>query len=83
MLTLKHCTLSHRLGESSAAAAASITTTRGTLDAIVLGKTTAQEAMMAGTLGIEGDPSRLAALFAMFEQPGGIMFDVLTAGAGR
>jgi linear primary-alkylsulfatase len=82
-LTLRHCTLTHRLGEWSDAAAASITTTRDTLDAMVLGKTTAPEAMTAGTLGIAGDPSRLAALFAMLDQPSGLMFDVLTAGAGR
>jgi len=82
-LTLKHCTLSHRLGECSDAAAASVTTTRNTLDAIVLGKIKAEEAMTAGTLRIEGDPSRLVALFAMLEQPGGIMFDILTPGEGR
>jgi alkyl sulfatase BDS1-like metallo-beta-lactamase superfamily hydrolase len=83
LLTLKRCTLSHRLGEWSDAAAASITTTRDTLDAMVLGKITAPEAMAAGTLRIEGDPSRLAALFAMLETPGGIMFDILTPGEGR
>jgi alkyl sulfatase BDS1-like metallo-beta-lactamase superfamily hydrolase len=82
-LTLKRCTLSHRLGEWSDAAAASITTTRDTLDAMVLGKITAPEAMKAGTLRIEGDPSRLAALFAMLEKPAGIMFDILTPGEGR
>jgi alkyl sulfatase BDS1-like metallo-beta-lactamase superfamily hydrolase len=68
VLTLKHCTLTHRLGEWSDNALASITTTRDTLDAIVLGKTTPAEAMQAGKLRIEGDPSRLAALFAMFDQ---------------
>jgi alkyl sulfatase BDS1-like metallo-beta-lactamase superfamily hydrolase len=83
LLTLKRCTLTHRLGEWSDAAAASITTTRDTLDAMVLGKTTAPEAMTAGTLRIEGDPSRLTALFAMLEKPGGIMFDILTPGEGR
>jgi alkyl sulfatase BDS1-like metallo-beta-lactamase superfamily hydrolase len=83
LLTLKRCTLSHRLGEWSDAAAASITTTRDTLDAIVLGKTTAPEAMKAGTLRIAGDPSRLAALFAMLDKPTGIMFDILTPGEGR
>jgi alkyl sulfatase BDS1-like metallo-beta-lactamase superfamily hydrolase len=83
VLILKHCTLSQRLGEWSDAAAASIITTRAALDAIVLGKTTAQEAMRTGTLRIEGDASRLAALFAMLEQPGGLMFDILTPGEGR
>jgi alkyl sulfatase BDS1-like metallo-beta-lactamase superfamily hydrolase len=82
-LTLKNCTLSHRLGEWSDAAAASITTTRGTLDAIVLGKLAAPDAQASGALKIKGDPSRLAALFAMFEQPAGLMFDILTPGEGR
>jgi alkyl sulfatase BDS1-like metallo-beta-lactamase superfamily hydrolase len=83
VLTLKNCTLSHRLGEWSDAAVASITTTRGTLDAIVLGKLTAPDAEASGALKIEGDPSRLSALFAMFEQPTGLMFDILTPGEGR
>ena len=82
-LTLKHSTLSHRMGEWSGSAAASITTTRATLDAIVLRKTTAPEAMQAGALRIDGDPSRFAALFGLLEQPTGFMFDVLTPGEGR
>ncbi len=83
VLTLSHCTLSHRMGEWSDAAAASITAMRGTLDAIVLGKLTAPGALASGAFKIEGDPSRLVALFAMFEQPAGLMFDILTPGEGR
>jgi linear primary-alkylsulfatase len=83
VLTLRHCTLTHRLGERSDKAAASITTTRDTLDAIVLGKATPAKATHAGKLLIEGDPSRLAVLFAMFDQPPGLMFDILTPGEGR
>jgi alkyl sulfatase BDS1-like metallo-beta-lactamase superfamily hydrolase len=82
-LTLKNCTLSHRLGEWSDAAAASITTTRGTLDAIVLGKLAMPDVRASGALKIGGDPSQLAVLFAMFEQPAGLMFDILTPGEGR
>ena len=82
-LTLSNCTLTHRLGEWSDAAAASITTTRGTLDAIVLGKLKVPDALASGALRIEGDPSQLAALFAMFDQPSGLMFDILTRGEGR
>ena len=82
VLTLKHSTLSHRLGEWSKAAAASITTTRSVLDEIVLGRTTAPQAVVSGALKIEGDPSRLAALFAMFDPPTSLMFNVMTpAGA--
>ena len=82
-LTLRNCTLSHRLGAWSDAADTSITTTRGTLDAIVLGKLTEPDARASGALKIEGDPSCLAALFAMFEPPAGLMFDILTPGEGR
>jgi alkyl sulfatase BDS1-like metallo-beta-lactamase superfamily hydrolase len=82
-LTLKHCTLSHRLGAWSDQAAASITTTRATLDAIILGRVKVPEALASGALRIEGDATRLAALFAMLDQPTGLMFDVLTPGEGR
>jgi alkyl sulfatase BDS1-like metallo-beta-lactamase superfamily hydrolase len=83
VLTLKHCTLTHRLGEWSDGATASITTSRATLDAIVLRKTTAPDAIVSGALRIDGDPSRFASLFGMLDQPTGFMFDVLTPGEGR
>ncbi len=82
-LTLRHSTLSHRMGEWSGSAAASITTTRATLDAVVLRKTTPVEAMQTGALRIDGDASRFALLFGLLEQPAGFMFDVLTPGEGR
>jgi alkyl sulfatase BDS1-like metallo-beta-lactamase superfamily hydrolase len=81
-LTLKHSTLTHRVGEWSNVADVAITTTRRTLDEIVLGRTTAPQAVASGALRIEGDASRLAALFAMFDPPTSLMFNVLTpAGA--
>jgi alkyl sulfatase BDS1-like metallo-beta-lactamase superfamily hydrolase len=83
VLTLKHSTLSHRMGEWSGSAAASVTTTRATLDAIVLRKITAVEAMQAGTLRVDGDASRFALLFGLLDQPVGFMFDVVTPGEGR
>jgi alkyl sulfatase BDS1-like metallo-beta-lactamase superfamily hydrolase len=83
LLTLKHCTLTHRLGEQSDAANASITTTRAVMDAIVLGKTTMQEAMADGSLSMVGDPTRLAVLFGALDQAAGVMFDILTPGEGR
>jgi alkyl sulfatase BDS1-like metallo-beta-lactamase superfamily hydrolase len=82
-LTLKHCTLSHRLGALSDGATASITTTRATLDAMILGRVKVPEALASGALRIEGDGSRLAALFGMLDQPTGMMFDILTPGEGR
>ena len=81
--TLRHCTLTHRMGEHSPSAAVSVTTSRAVLDAIVLGKTTAQAELGSGALRLAGDPRRFAALFAMLDQPGGMMFDILTPGEGR
>jgi len=83
VLTLSHCTLSHRMGEWSDAAAASVTMARSTLDQMILGKVTAPEALASGALKVDGDLSRFAALFAMLDQPPGLMFDILTPGEGR
>lgn len=82
-LTLSNSTLTHRMGLRAATAAASVTTTRATLDALVLRKTTAPEALMSGALKIEGDASKFALLFGMLDQPGGLMFEILTPGPGR
>ncbi|HEY4168047.1 MAG TPA: alkyl sulfatase dimerization domain-containing protein [Reyranella sp.] len=81
-LTLKNCTLTHRPGVVDGAAA-SITMTRETLDGIVLGRMKIPDALASGAMRIEGDGSRLAALFAMLDPPPGLMFDVLTPGEGR
>lgn len=83
VLTLKHCTLTHRMGELSDQPTASVTTTRATLDALVLGKATPPEAMASGALRIAGDPSKFALLFDMLDRPGAMMFDILTPGEGR
>ena len=83
VLTLKHCTITHRMAEQSEQAAASVTTTRAALDGLVLRKQTAQEAFASGTLQVEGDASRFALLFTLLDEPGGIMFDILTPGEGR
>ena len=82
-LTLKHCTLSHRLGEWADAAAASVTTARRTLDEIVVGRMKAPQALASGAIKIEGDASRLAALLGMLDPPSGLMFDILTPGEDR
>jgi hypothetical protein len=39
--------------------------------------------LTSGALKIDGDPSRLAALFGMLDQPSTLMFDILTPGEGR
>jgi alkyl sulfatase BDS1-like metallo-beta-lactamase superfamily hydrolase len=82
-LTLKHCTLTHRLGAFADGAAASITMTRASFDAMILGRLKIPDALASGAIKIEGDGSRLAALFAMLDQPSGLMFDILTPGEGR
>ncbi len=82
-LTLKNCTLSHRMGERAAGAAARVTTTRSTLDALVLRKVAPPEAMASGALKVEGDLSKFALLFGMLDPPGTLMFDILTPGEGR
>jgi alkyl sulfatase BDS1-like metallo-beta-lactamase superfamily hydrolase len=84
VLTLKHCTLTNRLGEWSDKATASVTTTRDTLDAMMLNKLAPPDAVQSGKLRIEGDPSRLAVLFSVIDRtPNQLMFDILTPGEGR
>jgi alkyl sulfatase BDS1-like metallo-beta-lactamase superfamily hydrolase len=83
VLTLAHSTLTHRLGEWSDAAQASITTSRAVLDAILLRKTSVPEAMTTGALAVEGNASKLALLFGLLDQPASMMFDILTPGEGR
>jgi alkyl sulfatase BDS1-like metallo-beta-lactamase superfamily hydrolase len=82
-VTLKHCTLTHRVGSWAESATASITTTRETLDGMILGRVKIPDALASGAMRIDGDGSRLAALFAMLEAPTGLMFDILTPGGGR
>jgi len=82
-LTLRHCTLTHCMNEGAGRADTSVTTTRATLDAIVLRKTTIPDALASGALRIDGDMAKLGALFAMMDEPRGMMFDVLTPGEGR
>jgi alkyl sulfatase BDS1-like metallo-beta-lactamase superfamily hydrolase len=83
VLTLKNCTLSHRMGEHAEQAAASVMTSRATLDALVLRKVAPPEVIASGELKIEGDLSKFAQLFGMLDPPGALMFDILTPGEGR
>jgi len=83
VLCLKHCTLTHRIGDWSTSAAAAITTTRATLDKLMLRAVTPQDALSSGTLKVDGDASRFALLFGMLDQPSGLMFEVLRPGDGR
>ena len=83
VLTLKHCTLTHRMGETAANADVSVTTTRAAMDQIVLRKLTIPDALASGALKLDGEISKLGALFAMMDPPAGMMFEILTPGEGR
>jgi alkyl sulfatase BDS1-like metallo-beta-lactamase superfamily hydrolase len=82
-LTLKHCTLTHRMNESVKSATTWVTTTRTTLDAILLRKILPADAVASGAIKVEGDFALLASLFGMLDPPSGMMFDILTPGEGR
>lgn len=81
--TLKHSTLTHRIGERSDKAAVSVTTTRVTFDGLIARKLQPAEALGSGALRIEGDASCLVQLFAALDPPSDPMFEILTPGAGR
>lgn len=83
VLTLKHSTLTHRMGETAANADVSVTTTRATMDQIVMRKLTIPDALASGALKLEGEIPKLGALFAMMDPPAGMMFEILTPGEGR
>lgn len=82
-LTLKHSTLTHRMGEVAANADVSVTTTRATMDQIVMRKLTISDALASGALKLEGEIPKLGALFSMMDPPAGMMFDILTPGENR
>jgi alkyl sulfatase BDS1-like metallo-beta-lactamase superfamily hydrolase len=83
VLTLKHSTLTHRMGETAANADVSVTTTRTTMDQIVMRKLAIPDALASGALKLEGEMPKLGALFAMMDPPAGMMFEILTPGEGR
>jgi alkyl sulfatase BDS1-like metallo-beta-lactamase superfamily hydrolase len=83
VLTLKHSTLTHRMGEVAANADVSVTTTRATMDQIVMRKLTIPDALASGALQLQGEVPKLGALFAMMDPPAGMMFEILTPGEGR
>ena len=83
VLTLRHSTVTHRMGEWSASANCSVTTTRALLDSLTLRKITVEEALAQGTLTLEGDAAMFVRLFVMLDQQAGMMFEVVTPGEGR
>lgn len=82
VLNLEHATLTHRMGRTAPDADASVTTSRAVLDALALGRTSIPEAVASGSLAVEGDASRLAAVMGMLDRFE-MMFDVVMPGEGR
>ncbi|MCW5749042.1 MAG: MBL fold metallo-hydrolase [Alphaproteobacteria bacterium] len=80
-LNLENATLTHIMGKQAASANASVTTTRATLDALALRRTTPAEAIQAGTFSVSGDWQVLPKLFGMLDDFT-MMFDILTPGKG-
>ena len=81
--TLKHSTLTHRVGECSDKAQVSVVTTRATFDGLIARKLQAAEALGSGALRVEGDASCLVQLFGVLDPPNDPMFEILTPGVGR
>jgi alkyl sulfatase BDS1-like metallo-beta-lactamase superfamily hydrolase len=67
VLTLENAALTHRIGPASAAADASLTLTRATLDAVVLRQVSFAEAVTSGRITIAGDPTKPAQLLGMLD----------------
>jgi alkyl sulfatase BDS1-like metallo-beta-lactamase superfamily hydrolase len=75
-LTLENSALTYVAGKHAANADATVTVTRGVLDAIALQQTSLSDAVKAGRIGIEGDVSKLDELFAMLDTFN-VMFPVI------
>jgi alkyl sulfatase BDS1-like metallo-beta-lactamase superfamily hydrolase len=78
-LNLENATLTHVMGKQVPSAAAAVSTTRATLDALALKRTTPAEAIQSGAFAVTGDVQVLAALFGMLDDFE-MMFDILTPG---
>lgn len=78
-LNLENATLTHIMGKHAPSATVSVTTTRTTLDALALKRTTPAEAVQSCTFAVTGDQQVLPALFGMFDDFE-LMFDILTPG---
>src|SRR5438874_5135721 len=68
VLTLENCALTYVAGAQAAAADASFTLPRGTLDEVIAKQTTFPEAVGAGKINVSGNPMRLAELMALMDE---------------
>src|SRR5262249_28291663 len=66
-MTLENAALTHIAGKQAANPDATVTLTRGVLNAVALGQTSVTEAIKAGRISVEGDASKLEDLFAMLD----------------
>ncbi len=68
VLTLENCALTYTAGAQAAAAGASFTLPRGTLDEVIAKQTSFPEAVASGKIRFTGDPMRLAELMALMDE---------------
>ena len=66
-LNLENSALTNLRGKLAAKADAGFTLTRATLDTVLLRQTTFANAIQAGDIKVDGDPRKLAELFAMLD----------------
>jgi alkyl sulfatase BDS1-like metallo-beta-lactamase superfamily hydrolase len=67
VLTLENSALTHRIGPASAAADASLTLTRATLDAVALKQLSFADAVASGRIAIAGDATKPAELLSLLD----------------
>jgi alkyl sulfatase BDS1-like metallo-beta-lactamase superfamily hydrolase len=67
VLNLENSALTHVIGKQSDKADATLTLARSTLDAVTLRKMAFPEAVQAGLIKIEGDPTKLIELLGMLD----------------
>ena len=70
-LNLEHSTLTYRTDAQDENAQATVKMTRGTLDQILLRRTTFPEAVKAGQIQVSGEPNAFFGLLQMLEIPSG------------
>jgi alkyl sulfatase BDS1-like metallo-beta-lactamase superfamily hydrolase len=68
VLTLENCALSYSEGLQSAAADASFTLERATLDEVIARQTSFPEAVAAAKIEVSGNPMRLAELMGLMDE---------------
>ena len=76
LLNLENCALTYLADRRSDRADATVTLDRITLDRLLLRELAVAEAAQSGLLRVEGDPSRLAELFTLFDEFA-LMFEVV------